>query len=205
MRLRCYSLDLAALIFVILLPHLLPGWGFNAHIITSREAVKLLPGDLGVYFHQQISYISEHSIYPDLWREDTVNYPNEGRGHYIDADLYGDYPFLNIPRSWESFLSTYGEEKIDQWGTAPWRIERFYNLLVKEFQEGKWDKARLTAAALSHYISDLHMPLHVVENYDGQLSDNKGVHKRWEQDLVDFFLLSHSTQLKINGFTHGNF
>ena len=33
------------------------------------------------------------------------------------------------------------------------------------------------------------MPLHVVENYNGQLSGNTGIHKRWEADMVDRYLL----------------
>jgi len=155
----------------------------------GREAVRILPDELGNYFSQHITYISRHSIDPDLWRNNPEKYPHEARGHYIDADLYDEYPFVNIPRSWEVLLSTYSEETIERWGTAPWRIKNFYNRLTDEFRAGKWKKARLTASALGHYISDLHMPLHVVENYNGQLTDNEGIHGRWEVDLVDFFLL----------------
>ena len=189
MKLRHYLLDFVVAISFLWVPHLCKAWGFNAHIVINREAVKLLPGELGIYFLHNITYISRHSIDPDLWRQDPEKYPHEARGHYIDADLYDDYPFENIPRSWEALLSAFGEENIEQWGTAPWRINDFFQRLTQDFIEGRWEEARLTAAALGHYVADLHMPLHVVENYNGQLSGNKGIHMRWELDMVDFFLL----------------
>ena len=46
-----------------------------------------------------------------------------------------------------------------------------------------------TASALSHYIADIHVPFHTTENYNGQLTGNKGVHKRWESDMVEEYLL----------------
>ncbi|MFQ6674252.1 MAG: zinc dependent phospholipase C family protein [Fidelibacterota bacterium] len=176
--------------FSVLLPwQWVWGWGFEGHKLINREAVKLLPGHLGAYFLQEISYLSEHAIDPDLWVGDEEGHPLEGRGHYIDADLYDDYPFRKIPRNWDELLATYGEENVDRWGTAPWRIDRYFHRLIEEFRQGNWEEARLTAAALGHYVSDLHMPLHVVQNYDGQLSGNTGIHRQWEADMVDHFLL----------------
>ncbi|MCH8011629.1 MAG: hypothetical protein IIA61_06730 [Candidatus Marinimicrobia bacterium] len=165
------------------------GWGFNAHKIINREAIHLLPGILGVYFSHHIDYISSHAIDPDLWRDDPKKYPNEMPGHYIDADLYDVYPFENIPKTFVALVKKYGEEKINRWGLAPWRIERYFRMLVNQMRSGQWEGVPLTATALGHYISDIHMPLHVVENYNGQLSGNFGIHKRWESDMVDKYLL----------------
>ncbi|MEE9166757.1 MAG: hypothetical protein V3U24_04750 [Candidatus Neomarinimicrobiota bacterium] len=191
MKLRRH-LFIPTLVAVSLAPlSFVASWGFKAHQAINREAVRMLPDELGRYFLFHIEYIAEHAVDPDLWRDDTLMHPKEGRGHYIDVDLYDDYPFRKIPRSREDLISTYSEEKIDDWGTAPWRIERYFNRLVGEFHLGKWDEARLTAAALGHYVSDLHMPLHVVENYNGQLSGNEGVHMRWEEDMVDRYLLGN--------------
>ena len=169
---------------------LLYGWGFNAHKTINREAAHLLSDELGIYFVFHSDYLSEHSIDPDLWRRDKVNHPNEGRGHYIDADLYDVFPFSDIPRTLDALIQKYGEKNINQWGTSPWRIESFYQKLIDQFKAEKWEDAKLTAAVLGHYVSDIHMPLHVVENYNGQLSGNRGIHKRWEADMVDAFLLN---------------
>ena len=39
-------------------------------------------------------------------------------------------------------------------------------------------------SAISHYIADLHMPLHTCSNYNGQLTGNEGIHFRWETPMV---------------------
>ena len=45
----------------------------------------------------------------------------------------------------------------------------------------------LFAATLSHYIQDAYQPLHVHNNYDGQLSGQNGVHSRFEAELFERF------------------
>jgi len=173
---------------LILLSSSLFGWGFKAHKLINRKAVELLPGQLGEFYKVHIDYISEHSIDPDLWRL-KGNDPDEGHGHFIDADLYEDFPFEGIPRNRKEAEIKFGVENLPSWGTAPWRIEDYVRRLTGHFRSGKWEDVPLTAAALGHYISDIHMPLHVVENYNGQLSGNTGIHKRWEADMVDRYLL----------------
>src|SRR4029077_1364323 len=39
----------------------------------------------------------------------------------------------------------------------------------------------------SHYIQDATQPFHVSNNYDGQLTDQRGVHSRFEEALLDRF------------------
>jgi hypothetical protein len=43
----------------------------------------------------------------------------------------------------------------------------------------------LFAAVLAHYVSDGHVPLHAVVNYDGQLTGQRGLHSRWESELFE--------------------
>jgi hypothetical protein len=38
---------------------------------------------------------------------------------------------------------------------------------------------------LGHYIADAHVPLHTTENYNGQLTNQKGIHGLWESRLVE--------------------
>ncbi|MEE2877280.1 MAG: hypothetical protein VX822_05830 [Candidatus Neomarinimicrobiota bacterium] len=184
-----FILTARLLLLLLLFPQWGFGWGYSAHRIVNRQAVGLLDSPLGEYFNRHINYLSEHAIDPDLWRNDKEAYPDEAHGHYFDADLYAAYPFRNIPRRWEEAVRKYGEKNLKGWGTAPWRIEQFYDKLVMEFKEGKWTEARLTAAALAHYVSDIHVPFHTVQNYNGQLTGNKGVHKRWEADMVEQYFL----------------
>src|SRR5207302_9896542 len=43
------------------------------------------------------------------------------------------------------------------------------------------------AAAAAHYLQDATQPLHASNNYDGQLSDQRGVHARFEAELFERF------------------
>lgn len=170
-------------------PGMIKAWGFEGHKLINRRAVEQLPKEIGVYFREHTDYISGHSVDPDLWRLDAENHPEEGHGHFIDADLYDRYPFRNIPRDRKGLEEKYGIDRVKQWGTAPWRVESYFDRLVDEFTAGQWQESWLTAAALGHYVADIHMPLHTVENYNGQLSGNDGIHKRWEKDMVDLYVL----------------
>ncbi len=39
----------------------------------------------------------------------------------------------------------------------------------------------------SHYVQDAHQPLHASNNYDGQLTGQRGIHSRFERDLFERF------------------
>ncbi|MCE3281638.1 MAG: hypothetical protein K0Q66_375, partial [Chitinophagaceae bacterium] len=47
------------------------------------------------------------------------------------------------------------------------------------------------AADIGHYIGDAHVPLHTTLNYDGQLTNQKGLHSLWE---------SMVPELQLNGY-----
>jgi DNA/RNA endonuclease YhcR with UshA esterase domain len=49
---------------------------------------------------------------------------------------------------------------------------------------GDWGEAVLLAADLGQYVGDCHQPLHTTKNYDGQLTGNKGIHLRYEIDMI---------------------
>ena len=46
------------------------------------------------------------------------------------------------------------------------------------------DDLRYIMAVLAHYIEDAHVPFHGTRNFDGQLTGQRGIHARFERDLV---------------------
>tara|TARA_Y100001980_G_C14534684_1_gene311111 strand:+ start:216 stop:1010 length:795 start_codon:yes stop_codon:yes gene_type:complete len=159
--------------------------------MINEEAISLLSSPLKEYFFENRYFISENSIKPDFWKKDTINYPGEGHGHFIDLDFYDEYPFINIPRNLNELIEKHGINNINEWGTAPWRISDFFNRLVISFSNEKWDDVKIIASCLGHYVSDIHVPLHTTKNYNGQLTNNTGIHKRWEINLFEYFLLDN--------------
>lgn len=38
---------------------------------------------------------------------------------------------------------------------------------------------------MGHYVADLAQPLHVTENHDGQMTEQKGLHHYFEEEIID--------------------
>jgi hypothetical protein len=65
-----------------------------------------------------------------------------------------------------------------------------YRLVVTRFQDAVknpqgygLENAVYASAILAHYIEDAHQPFHSVANYDGQLTNQRGIHSRFETEL----------------------
>ena len=60
--------------------------------------------------------------------------------------------------------------------------------LTHAFSQGNRDSILFYAADISHYIADAHVPLHTTLNYDGQLTNQKGLHNLWESTIPELEL-----------------
>lgn len=177
-------------------------WGFSGHKLLTEKAVHALPpSKLRQFAMANKSYLVEHCMDPDERRGSD---PSEGPQHYIDLELYGiaspDSPLLKTgfdePKAVASAMGDDGKPDAGKpKGRLPWRIEEVYARLVLEMRTGGWEQARLSMAELAHYLEDATVPLHVTENYDGQLTNQVGAHARFEEELVDFQLASLSSSL----------
>lgn len=111
----------------------------------------------------------------------------EGPRHFLDIDIYGPYPFVELPHDYDEAVEKFGVEAVTKRGLATWRIADYTQLLSEAMKSGDAEKIVGAAGALAHYIEDIHMPLHVVKNYNGQLTNQHGVHQRFEDDMVDAY------------------
>ena len=159
-------------------------WGFTGHRMVNRKAIRTLPRPLRALFEGNTSYLAEHAIDPDLWRNGGRE--GEGPNHYLDLDAFGAPPFADVSRNEAEHLRTHGADAIER-GRVPWRAKEVYADLVAAFRSRDAARALEHAATLGHYVGDAHVPLHAILNYDGQLSGQEGIHARWESDLVDRF------------------
>jgi hypothetical protein len=184
---RRVALCLLALL-VSLLPVPAGAWGFDAHRLITERAIERLPPEIRPAFEQQKTFIVEHSVDPDLWRN--AGFLEEPPRHFLDMDGFTDVAPADLPRDYAAAVARFGEELVKKNGTLPWRAQEMYEQLVRALVQhrensSRWalENAKFYAAALSHYVADAHMPLHAIVNYDGQLTDQQGVHARFESDL----------------------
>lgn len=163
---------------------LFSGWGFFAHRNINRLAVFTLPQDMIAFYKRNIDYIEAAAVNPDR-RRFTVK--EEGPRHYIDLDHYGDSAATMMPCYWQDAVIQYSEDTLNAYGVLPWHVNRMYHRLKEAFMVGDPEKVLRISAELGHYLADAHVPLHSTENYDGQLTGQRGIHALWESRLPELF------------------
>lgn len=168
---------------------LFSSWGFYAHRMINEAAVFTLPVPLAGFYKKHIIYISEHAVDADKRRY--VN-SEEAERHFIDIDAYGENPFDSIPPYWQDAIDKIPEETLRANGILPWQIHFSYIQLVNAFKERNTHRILRISTDIGHYIADAHSPLHTTKNYNGQLTDQYGIHAFWESRLPEIYASSYN-------------
>lgn len=183
MNKRILAVVVVALVFCAS-AHVLYSWGFFAHKRINRLAVFTLPTGMMNFYKSRIEYITENAVAPDRRRH---AFDAEPPRHYIDIDHYGEHPFDSMPRNWKKAVAKYSEDTLQAYGIVPWHAVKVVGWLTQAFRENNLDKILSHSVDLGHYIGDAHVPLHTTENYNGQLTNQKGIHGFWESRLPELF------------------
>lgn len=158
-------------------------WGFYAHKRINETAVFLLPTEMSIFYKDHIRIITERAVDADKrCYVDTA----EGPRHYIDLDRFED-DVDSIPIHWSKAKEKYTERKLLLSGVIPWQIYRSYQNLVEAFVQKDMQKIIRHSADLGHYVADAHVPLHTTSNYNGQYTNQIGIHAFWETRLPEMF------------------
>nr|WP_229238787.1 zinc dependent phospholipase C family protein [Dyadobacter sp. Leaf189] len=161
-----------------------PQWGFWAHKRINRMAVFRLPAAMQVFYKKHIDFITENATNPDKRRYAVVG---EAERHYIDLDMYGDSALKILPKFWQAAVVRFGEDSLRKHGIVPWQIQLSAYQLTEAFKEKNAARILRVSADLGHYVADAHVPLHTTRNYNGQLSNQEGIHGFWESRLPELF------------------
>jgi len=181
-----------ALLVAVLLPSPAFAWGTAAHRAIMRRAIELLPPELKTYFADRREEMIARAIDPDMWRAlDAEEDPN----HFVNfgAPELGPFPFTAYPREYGAALQKFGTTGLTRLGRLPFREAEVFGELQRAFEGvGKGNgvavnNSYLMAAVAAHYLQDATQPLHASNNYDGQLTGQRGLHVRFEADLFERF------------------
>lgn len=165
-------------------PH---AWGFFAHKRINRMAVFTLPEGMLGFYKSKIEFVTEHAVDPDKRR---YAVKEEAARHYIDIDHYGNdstSAFDVVPEKWEDAVKKFTEDTLQAYGIVPWHLQVMMYKLTKAFKDENIDLILKYSADIGHYIGDAHVPLHTTENYNGQLTGQKGIHGFWESRIPELF------------------
>ncbi|MFT6167607.1 MAG: hypothetical protein ACJASF_002307 [Vicingaceae bacterium] len=148
-------------------------------------AVYTLPPEMVGFYKKNIEFVTVHAVDPDKRRYASKN---EAPRHYIDIDHYakgGGNPFEIMPKYWYDAVEKFTEDTLQAYGIVPWHVARMTNWLTKAFETRDVNQILSISADIGHYIADAHVPLHTTENYNGQLTDQKGIHGLWESRIPE--------------------
>lgn len=159
------------------------GWGFTAHKQINRHAVFILPPAMFTFYKRHLHFITENAINPDKRRYVLVQ---EAPRHYIDMEYYD--ALSPIPERWSRAVKLYGEQVLMKHGILPWHIAHMKYVLTEAFRQKDVCRILRLSADIGHYIADANVPLHTSQNYDGQLTEQDGIHGLWESRLPELFL-----------------
>ncbi|SFQ50219.1 zinc dependent phospholipase C family protein [Hymenobacter arizonensis] len=178
---------LPLLLAALMLAHGTAGaWGFFGHRTITQVAVYELPASMQAFYYRHMAELVRLSTAPDERRNTD---PTEAPKHFIDIDHYSeDNPFGRMPRQYDKAAEKFSADTLQKYGTVPWVILETKNKLTEAFKQRDTINIVKYSAELSHYMGDAFVPLHTTINYDGQLTDQKGLHSLWESQLPERFI-----------------
>lgn len=150
-------------------------------------AVFTLPPEMFGFFKSHIEFLTAHAVDPDKRR---YAVDGEAPRHYIDIDHYahhGEDPFEIVPQRWDEAVEKLTEDTLQAYGIVPWHVDVMVGRLTHAMQTEDTYYILHTAADLGHYVGDSHVPLHTTENYNGQLTGQRGIHGFWESRVPELF------------------
>lgn len=174
--------NIVAGIATLSIGHTAFGWGATGHQLVGEAAALLADGPKQAFWAANETNIGKLVNVPDWYWKSLPTHPQERPTHYFEPDAYYSDPsqFLDFPRKWQQAVAKYGEQKLIEHGTAVWRAQQLAGLAVSALNSSNFKVAVEMAGAMGHYVGDLSQPLHVTVNYDGEMTNQKGIHKYFE-------------------------
>ncbi len=178
---------LAATLFIILLS--LGSWGFLVHKTTHQLSVYQLPSGLKKFYYRNIDYLVNNAPRPDMRRNtDSTEAPK----HFIDLEKFGDSAAFKMPLHWDDAVRMFTKDTLLEYGYLPYQVMFMKDRLTNAFRLRNVDSILFYSADIGHYVGDAGVPLHTTVNYDGQLTNQKGLHSLWESFIPEIELSNYN-------------
>jgi hypothetical protein len=180
-------------------------WGKRGHSLICENGAYLVSQN-----KKSHRFLKKHSLdfgyycnVPDLIWKRPGTYKKESTNHFMNLEAFerviskdqwlkADSAFRLSRKDFNMKYQKIAVKKGRSW----WRIQELNQRLSEVTQKLKNKKLNkkerhrlqadwlLLAGIIGHYVGDLAMPLHVAENYDGQMTGQKGLHHYFEEKMV---------------------
>lgn len=168
-------------------------WGFLVHRTVNQLAIYSLPKKMQPFFYIYKDYLVYNAPRADQRRNTDKD---EFHKHFMDMEYYGPSPFDSVPQQLDAAVAKYGIDTLKAYGTLPYTVIATQKKLTEAFKSKNRDSILFYAADLGHYVADAHVPLHTSLNYDGQLTNQHGMHDLWETTVPEIVMTSYNISSK---------
>ncbi|MBK9729151.1 MAG: hypothetical protein IPO86_13655 [Saprospiraceae bacterium] len=166
----------------------------NSHFYYVYEGIKCLVFDTSKAMNDTLYYTQNIKNIKLIFT--TGVHIHDFRKGFLFATLpYYDTEHWNVPLdsfhnlfladSKEEFIEI--EDRFTAHGILPYHLESSYHQLVNAFESKNVNRILRLSADIGHYMGDAHVPLHTTKNYNGQLTNQVGIHAFWESRIPELF------------------
>lgn len=171
----------------------------DIYVVTEKNDTLQLAGDKVVRIDKKNIILRGKDI-RKIFKKDsiTLNYRTYRNFffHNVEHQYYEENWVINQDSLTKLFAATGGftkykmafaKDRFTEYGIVPYHLEYMQRRLTQAFKDRDSHKILRLAAEIGHYIGDAHVPLHTTENYNGQFSNQVGIHGFWESRLPELF------------------
>lgn len=151
-------------------------------ILNSKDLKKAIGRDsLVIDKYNYLDFINKNIV--RKYYENNWIIPNEALDSVL-IDYEGDSTLIPLK---VSIQKVFGKDRLSDLGILPWHLQSMQYRLTRAFEERDINKILRLSSDFGHYIGDAHVPLHTTKNYNGQYTNQRGIHGFWESRLPELF------------------
>jgi hypothetical protein len=167
-------------------------WGENPFEIVPRDYIEAV-AKFGAYY---LIKTGDTTVLHFSDAEETKSYQNRVafirnnwlKQRYEDVQVYEcDSIVKYFDLSVQDCSHFYFKDVFSDYGIVPYELLRYQYRLRDAFFAKDVNLIIRTATDMGHYIADAHVPLHTTENYNGQMTNQNGIHAFWESRIPELY------------------
>jgi hypothetical protein len=147
-------------------------WGGATHRAILQEATNVLPGPLKGFY--QTHRLELPSLSPEGRNAE------DAADQRFAVDRLLAFPFHELPHAEADVVARFGEDA-KSIGRLPWAVRDSYPKLVAAFKAADKTQILSESDALAAVVAELHNPLALTDNADGQKTGQPGLWVRFTQ------------------------
>lgn len=151
-------------------------WGPAAQQAVVSRAIDTLPKGLKPFYKAHRLEMPSLALEP--------SFPEDSPERRFAVDRLMPWPFADLPHTEKEMKARYGDQATAI-GRLPWLLQDSYAQLVAAFKSGDKVKILTESDVLALFVAEIHNPLALTDNADGQKTGQHGLWIRSSVKLVE--------------------